>query len=131
MKYLASLVALMLSIQLQSAELTKESLLITIQEMKTVVADNSVKSAKSFIEKYVNPEDIKKAMDDGKSIDELASMVFDSGKFAKMSVMLNAADVNNGIVDNEGSEIACKFSIDGSEGWIRFLLIDKKWYIKN
>ena len=131
MKYLTSLVALMLCIQLQSAELTKESLLNAIIEMKTVVSDNNLKSAKTFIEKYVNPEDIKKAIDGGKTINELASMVFDSGKYAKMAVMLNAADVTNGIVDNEASEIACKYSIDGSEGWIRFLLIDKKWYIKN
>ncbi len=131
MTILKSFVALLVCLQLQAAELTTESLGKEIIEMQKASAEINAQSAKIFIEKFVNPVDLKKAKDDGKDIVSLSKQFAESGKFAALADVLKRVRASDGEVNVTDNEIACKIISDTSEGWINFVLVDNKWYIKN
>ncbi len=126
-----TLCSLLLCMHVYAAEFTTESLGKELVEMQKASSEINPQAAKAFLERFVNPVDLKKAKDDGKNLDDLSAQFSASGKFAALADILKRVKASDGEVNVTDSEIACKIASETSEGWIRFVFADNRWYIKN
>ena len=118
-------------VNISAADFTTDSLAHEVAEMQKATSDISAISAKAFIEKYVNPADIKKALSEGKVLDELSAQFAASGKFAAVGETLKNIKPSEGTFNLEENTIQCRIIPETSEGYITFIYVDNKWFIKN
>jgi len=127
MKHLVLLCVMLLNTAC-AAEFTKESLLVDIGVIQTMLSkdENTVK----FFHQYINPAQLKAAAKTDAEIEEMVKVFNESEKKTLLRELLTKIDPDKLIVDDAAKTMSAPSPLPGGRAMV-FSFIDSRWYMNN